>query len=119
VITHFDTVLPCYGQTKITIIDDPAACNLTNGANFMRILTLLATAGVLILATAALAQTPTPDEYATEQAAHGRCGSDPVVWANLETKVWHVPGDKYYGNTKHGAYMCRTIASTHGLHAAK
>ena len=43
---------------------------------------------------------------------------DPVVWENTSTKVYHLSGDKYYGNTKHGAYACRSAADTAGYHLA-
>jgi Tfp pilus assembly protein PilV len=43
---------------------------------------------------------------------------DIVVWENAKTKAYHLPGDKYYGNTKHGAYACRSAADTAGYHLA-
>ena len=62
----------------------------------------------------------TANEYNTESAAKKHCGSGkPVVWANLNTKVFHFAGNKEYGTTKHGAYMCETDATTAGFHAAK
>ncbi len=43
---------------------------------------------------------------------------DPVVWENTSTKVYHLSGDKYYGNTKHGAYACRSDADGAGYHVS-
>ena len=43
---------------------------------------------------------------------------DPVVWENTSTKVYHLSGDKYYGNTKHGAYVCQSTADGAGYHAS-
>jgi hypothetical protein len=43
---------------------------------------------------------------------------DPVVWENTSTKVYHLSGDKYYGNTKHGAYACQSDANGAGYHAS-
>jgi hypothetical protein len=43
---------------------------------------------------------------------------DTVVWENTNTKAYHLPGDKYYGNTKHGAYACRSAADNAGYHLA-
>lgn len=91
----------------------------------MRYAVLLSTVFYGLTLAPVLAQTPTPprppapDEYPTEQAARSRCGNDPVVWANLDSKIYHVPGDKFYGTTKQGAFMCRTIAGQHGIRAAK
>jgi len=42
-----------------------------------------------------------------------------VVWVNLDSKIWHGIGDKFYDKTEHGAYMCQSIASSHGMRAAK
>jgi hypothetical protein len=58
-------------------------------------------------------------KYKTEADAKGACGSDPIVWANTSSKILHVNGDKYYGHTKHGAYVCQSAAQKAGYHAAK
>jgi hypothetical protein len=34
------------------------------------------------------------------------CPTDTVVWATLTSKIYRFSGTKFYGNTKHGAYMC-------------
>lgn len=55
--------------------------------------------------------------FQSEGAAKQACGSDTVVWANTSgSKAWHVSGDKYYGHTKHGAYMCEQAAQQAGYH---
>jgi hypothetical protein len=59
-------------------------------------------------------------------AAHAQTGGakpscatgDAVVWENTSTKVYHLQGDTYYGNTKHGAYACRSAADSAGYHLA-
>jgi hypothetical protein len=64
--------------------------------------------------------TPTgADQFATELLAKGHCPADTVVWANTDTKVYHFSGNKRYGNTKQGAYMCEKDAGTQGFRAAK
>jgi hypothetical protein len=42
-----------------------------------------------------------------------------VVWANLDSKIYHFSGNKTYGQTKAGAYMCERDAMAQGMRAAK
>ena len=63
--------------------------------------------------------TATLAKYTTEADAKGACGSDPIVRANTSSKILHANGDKYYGHTKHGAYVCQSAAQKAGYHAAK
>ena len=63
--------------------------------------------------------TATLAKYTTEADAKGACGSDPIVWANTSSKILHANGDKYYGHTKHGAYVCQSAAQKAGYHIAK
>jgi hypothetical protein len=58
-------------------------------------------------------------QYTTETQAKGRCRSATVVWANLESKIYHFAGHKDYGHTEKGAYMCETDATREGMRAAK
>lgn len=58
-------------------------------------------------------------QYRSEAAAKQACGSETVVWVNTGgSKAWHVSGDKYFGHTKHGAYMCEQAARQAGYHPA-
>jgi hypothetical protein len=64
--------------------------------------------------------TPTgANQYATEAQAKLRCGLGTVVWANLDSKVYHFASYKNYGHTKTGAYMCESDATSQGMRAAK
>jgi len=45
--------------------------------------------------------------FATEAAAQAHCPSDAVVWLNTNTGIYHEKGMRWYGRTKHGAYVCR------------
>jgi hypothetical protein len=45
------------------------------------------------------------------------CGAVKPVWVNLNTKVYHEPGDPFYGKTKHGEYLCPSQAKAQGFHA--
>ena len=60
-----------------------------------------------------------PQGFDTEAAAQGHCPSDPVVWLNTKTNVYHAKGSMYYGHTKAGAYMCRREADADGDRASK
>jgi len=58
-------------------------------------------------------------EFKTEALAKASCPADLVVWANLDSKIYHFNGNKDYGNTKQGAYMCEKVALGQGIRAAK
>lgn len=56
---------------------------------------------------------------ATGDAPMPSCGkSDPVVWINTKTHVYHPQGDSYFGKTKSGKYACTSKAMALGAHAA-
>jgi hypothetical protein len=59
------------------------------------------------------------NQYAAESQAKSRCGSGTVVWANLDSKIYHFSGHADYGHTKSGAYMCEKDAMSQGMRAAK
>jgi hypothetical protein len=59
------------------------------------------------------------NEFAAEAQAKARCPADTVVWANLKSKIYHFSGNKDYGTTKEGAYMCEKDALGQGVRAAK
>jgi hypothetical protein len=46
------------------------------------------------------------DQFSTEAEARMHCPRDTVVWLNLPTMIWRYKGQRWYGNTKHGAYVC-------------
>ncbi len=41
-----------------------------------------------------------------------------MVWVNTDTGVYHQPGTRYYGKTKHGKYMLEVDAVKAGYHPA-
>ena len=63
--------------------------------------------------------TSTLAKYKTETQAKQACAGDTVVWANTSSKALHASGDKYYGHTKRGAYVCQSAAQNVGYHLAK
>jgi hypothetical protein len=59
------------------------------------------------------------NQFSDQAQAKARCGSDPVVWVNEGTRVYHFSGSKNFGNTKSGAFMCERAAMAAGNRAAK
>lgn len=52
--------------------------------------------------------------FDTENAAQAHCPKDEVVWLNTNSGIYHEKGMRWYGNTRHGAYVCRTEADAAG-----
>ena len=59
-------------------------------------------------ATPAKRQAPKP----AKEAAPG--GGPDKVWVNLNSSVYHCPGDRYYGKTANGRYMTEPAAKSAG-----
>ena len=52
--------------------------------------------------------------FPTQQQAQQHCPSDIVVWLNLPSGIYHFQGQRWYGNTKSGAYVCEKEADAAG-----
>jgi hypothetical protein len=92
----------------------------------MRQFLVLAAATVFVSAAglaqaAAAPAAPPANQFANEADAKARCPADQIVWANngKKSKIYHLAGDKYYGKTRHGAYMCQKDSEAEGFRAAK
>jgi hypothetical protein len=60
------------------------------------------------------------NEFKTEALATAHCPGDTVVWSTLsKSKTYHMADSKYYGKTKHGAYVCKGDAVSAGFRALK
>jgi hypothetical protein len=78
-----------------------------------------AAAGTSSHAAKAAPPGPAANQFSSDQAAKGHCPGDAIVWVNLSgSKAYHPSGDRYYGKTKHGAFMCQKEADQSGFHAA-
>jgi hypothetical protein len=72
---------------------------------------ILATTHRTPAATAAAGSLATFD---SEAAAQARCPRDQVVWLNTNSGIYHEKGMRWYGRTKHGAFVCRKEADAAG-----
>jgi hypothetical protein len=66
-----------------------------------------------VAATPAQAQTSL-QLFSTESAAQAHCPRDVVVWLNTPTGIYHLKGERWYANTKHGAFVCKHEADAAG-----
>lgn len=57
--------------------------------------------------------------FDTESAAQAHCPHDVVVWLNIPSGIYHYKGERWYGRTKHGAYVCEKEAIAAGDRASE
>lgn len=76
--------------------------------------------GLLIFGGAAEARKATHTAQMTPQTPPSslQCPGGQPVWVNTRTHAFHTQGDKYYGSTKHGKFMCENDAQAAGFHLA-
>ncbi len=63
--------------------------------------------------------TPSTDENSAAAPTVPAPAGNTRVWVNTDTGVYHLPGDQWYGKTKHGKYMTADEAAKAGFRPAK
>ena len=53
-------------------------------------------------------------QFDTEGAAQAHCPRDTVVWLNTTSGIYQEKSIRWYGRTKHHAYVCRKEADAAG-----
>jgi hypothetical protein len=51
--------------------------------------------------------------------AQQHCPTDVVVWVNTASGIYHFRGQRYYANTKNGAFVCKKDADVNGMRATR
>ena len=82
---------------------------------FLSSLALMALPGFAIAAPSAAP----PANFPTAQEAQQNCPTDLVVWLDIPTRTYHYRGQRWYGSTKNGAYVCRNEAVRAGMRATR
>ena len=70
---------------------------------------LVASVGFLALAVPAMAQAP---QHVLPRDLN--CRGDKVVWVNTNSGIYHFQGERYFGSTKRGKFMCEHAADAEG-----
>jgi hypothetical protein len=78
----------------------------------------LSSLALMTLAGFAIAAEPLAN-FPTAQEAQQNCPTDLVVWLDIPTRTYHYRGQRWYGSTKNGAYVCRNEAVRAGMRATR
>ncbi len=82
------------------------------------VLTTGALALLLLFGTPSVPAASSLSLYTSQEEAQQHCPRDTVVWLNLPTRVYHFQGQRWYGRTKNGAYVCKREADAAGARSS-
>jgi len=74
---------------------------------------------VLVVFLPSVAAVAGAAQFPTEAAAKTHCPKDTVVWLNIPSGVYHFAGQRWYGKTKDGVYVCKAEADADGDRATR
>ena len=81
--------------------------------------TIAAVAAIAAVALAGSAGAATAvHNYKAEASAQKHCPNDTVVYGAMANRVYHLKGERYYGNMKDGRFVCKGEADAGGWHLA-
>lgn len=75
---------------------------------------ILAATLVVFALSPTYADSSPAQHFHSEQEAQRHCPHDQVVWLNTKTSIYHLKGERWYGATKNGVYVCRKEADAEG-----
>jgi hypothetical protein len=84
-----------------------------------RLLPVRALLAVLLPGLVIAASPTTLANFPTAQDAQKHCPDDLVVWLDTPTRTYHYRGQRWYGSTKGGTYVCRNEANKAGMRATR
>jgi hypothetical protein len=73
----------------------------------MRPATLVVMTSLAVLAQAGSARAAEAALFQFEQQAKQHCPGDTVVWVTPASGLYSFAGERWYGSTKNGAFVCR------------
>ena len=80
---------------------------------------LFFTLALLVLSSGTIYAAEPLEFFNSEDQAQQHCPSDVVVWLNIPSGVYHFKGERWYGATKNGAYVCKSEADQAGDRATR
>ena len=107
------TIITVITTTVIGIADADSMMNLQTIMGVLIGLVAFSGVAVALLPSAPLSTFP------SEIQAQQHCHSETVVWLNLPSGVYHYKGERWYGRTNGGAFVCRAEADRAGDRASR
>jgi hypothetical protein len=98
---------------------EPRVAGVNVGKRAQLLITALVFAIGLLMGSPVANAANSPPLFTTEQQAQQHCPADVVVWLNLPSGVYHFKGQRWYGATKSGAYVCKREADQAGDRATR